>query len=218
MKSGMIALASVGVGAGIMYLADPRQGSGRRARVRDALVQAVRTVQGAAGTPSRDIENRAGRVASRTAMALQEPSVPLDDVLAARVRGRVGRLVSHPGAIEMRAASGVVTLSGPVFDAEAEQLVDAVRGVPGVREVHDHLERHPEFEHVPAFQGPGPLKRPAAQQGWLRWTPMMRVAAGATGLVLLALAARRRTIGGTAIGLAGFELVEQAVRSARTAA
>jgi len=42
--------------------------------------------------------------------------------------------------------------------------------------------------------------------------------AGAAGLALMALASRRRTVRNTAFGLAGFELLEQAVRGARTAA
>jgi hypothetical protein len=39
--------------------------------------------------------------------------------------------------------------------------------------------------------------------------------AGAAGLALLALASRHRTVRKTAVGVAGFELLEQAVRGAR---
>jgi hypothetical protein len=42
--------------------------------------------------------------------------------------------------------------------------------------------------------------------------------AGAAGLALMAIASRRRTLRDAAVGLAGFELLEQAVRAARAAA
>jgi hypothetical protein len=76
--------------------------------------------------------------------SLVEKPVPTDDVLAARVRTRVGRLVSHPGAIDVTATSGRVTLSGPVFEAEVEQLVNGVREIAGVAAIDNHLEPHAE--------------------------------------------------------------------------
>jgi uncharacterized membrane protein len=42
--------------------------------------------------------------------------------------------------------------------------------------------------------------------------------AGAAGLALMALGSRHRTMRGTAVGLAGFELLEQSVRGARAVA
>jgi uncharacterized membrane protein len=45
-------------------------------------------------------------------------------------------------------------------------------------------------------------------------TPTTRVVAGAAGLALMAIGSRRRTLRDTAVGLAGFELLEQAVRGA----
>jgi hypothetical protein len=123
--------------------------------------------------------------------------------------------VSHPGAIDVKAATGRIALSGPVFDGEVEQLVEGVRAVPGVTQVDNQLEPHAQAGDIPALQGPGPLRLHAVPPGWARWTPTTRVMAGAAGLVLMALAARHRTIRETAVGLAGFELLEQAVRSAR---
>lgn len=217
MTKGMIALTGIGLGAGIMYLADPQEGKRRRARLRDAVVRTSHTVEAAAGTASRDVENRFVGLAARALASLVEKPAPADEVLAARVRARVGRLVSHPGAIEVKAASGRITLSGPVFEAEVEQLVKGVRAVPGVTEIDNHLEPHAEAGDVPALQGPGPLAIHAAAS-WARWTPTTRVMAGAAGLALVALASRHRAIRETAVGLAGFELLEQAVRGARAAA
>ena len=212
-----IALASIGVGAGLMYVADPREGRRRRARLRDAAVHAAHTVEAAAGTASRDAEHRLIGLAARGLASLIERPAPTDDVLAARVRARVGRLVSHPGAIDVAAASGRVTLRGQVFEAETERLVNAVRSVPGVVAIDNHLESHAEAGDIPALQGPGP-RRLDRTRAWARWTPTSRVIAGALGLALMAAASRRRTVRGTAVGLAGFELFERALRRARAAA
>lgn len=217
MNKTTIALAGLGVGAGIMYLADPREGRRRRALLRDAVVHTSHTLEFAAGAATRDVENRFTGVAARTIRAMTERPAAIDDVLAARVRARIGRLVSHPGAIEVKAAAGVVALSGPVFKTEFDQLIEGVRNVEGVTRVEDHLEPHAEADDVPALQGAGPLKIDTAAR-WLRWTPTTRVVAGVAGLALMALGSRRRGIRETAAGLAGFELLEQALRAARRAA
>jgi hypothetical protein len=125
--------------------------------------------------------------------------------------------VSHPGAIDVTAKSGRVTLSGPVFEAEVEQLVTGVRDVAGVTGVDNHLEPHADAGNISALQGPGPLHLDTTK-AWVRWTPTTRVMAGAAGLALMAIASRRRTLRDTAVGLAGFELLEQAVRRGRAAA
>jgi hypothetical protein len=186
--------------------------------VRDAVVHTAHTVQDAASTASRDAENRFAGLAQRAVASFTERPAPTDDVLAARVRTRLGRLVSHPGAIEVTATSGRVTLSGPVFEVEVEQLLGGLRDIPGVVAVEDRLERHAHAGDVPGLQGPGPLKISQTLPGWARWTPTTRVIAGAAGLALMALASRRRTVRGAAVGLAGFELLEQAVRGSREAA
>jgi osmotically-inducible protein OsmY len=215
MNKGIIALTGLGLGAGVMYFADPQEGRRRRARLRDAVVHTAHTLEAATGTASRDIENRFAGLAARTVASLVTQPPPIDDVVAARVRARIGRLVSHPGAIDVKAASGRITLSGPVFESEVEQLVEGARAVPGVIQVDDHLEPHAQAGEISALQGPGPLKLHAVPSGWARWTPTTRVTAGAAGLALMALAARHRSIRGTAVGLAGFELLEQAVRGRR---
>jgi hypothetical protein len=150
-----------------------------------------------------------------TALGLVPQPPPIDHVLAARVQTRIGRPVSHPGAIDVKASSGRMTLSGPVFEAEVDQLLEGVRTVPGVTQVDNRLETHARAGDVSALQGPGPLKLRGGPSHWPRWLPATRVMAGATALALMAWAARHRTLRGTALGLTGFELLEQAVRGAR---
>lgn len=218
MNTARIALTGLGVGAGIMYFADPQEGRRRRARLREAAVHTAHRAGAVADTSSRDAEHRFAGLAARALASVVEKPAPSDEVLAARVRTRVGRLVAHPGAIDVTATAGRITLSGPVFEAEVDQLLNGVREVPGVAGIEDHLEPHAEAGNIPALQGPGPRIVHTGAASWARWTPTTRVMAGAAGLALMALGARRRTVRATAVGLAGFELFEQAMRGPRVAA
>jgi osmotically-inducible protein OsmY len=210
MNKGLVALTGIGLGVGAMYFADPIQGRRRRARLRDAAIHAASTARGAALTTCRDIENRVSGLAARTRSRISGEEPPSDEVLGARVRSRLGRLLSHPGAIDVSASQGVVTLRGPVFSAEVGQLVSGVAEVPGVTAVDNQLEPHERAGDVPALQGPGPLVLPRAPATWLRWTPTMRALTGAAGVALMAFASRQPRIPGAAAGLAGFELLERA--------
>lgn len=79
----------------------------------------------------------------------------------------------------------------------------------------DLLDPHAQAGDISALQGPGPRKVHPAALRWVRWTPTTRLLAGATGLGLMALASRDRTMRGAAAGLAGFELFEQVLLHGR---
>jgi hypothetical protein len=63
-----------------------------------------------------------------------------DDVLQARVRSKIGRLVRQPRSVEVSAAGGRVCLRGPVMEHEFGRLVRAVQNVPGVSSVENYLQ------------------------------------------------------------------------------
>jgi hypothetical protein len=157
-------------------------------------------------------------VAARALARLIDEPVPSDEVLAERVRARLGRLVSHPGAIDVVARSGTVTLSGPLFQAEVMQVLNGIGSVAGVIAIENRLEPHEDAAHVPALQGPGPHTDPAAPQQWLRWTPTARLIAGIAGLALIALSSPNRPIRGAATGITGIELIEHALLGMRARA
>jgi len=218
MNKSLIALAGLGLGAGIMYLADPHEGRRRRARAREVTVHASHTAKRVAGMTSRDVEHRVSGLAARTLTRLVEEPPPVNDVLAARVSARLGRLVSHPGAIEVTASEGIVTLSGPIFEAEVEQLVKGVGAVAGVTAIDNRLEAHREAGHVPALQGPGPREVTRMPASWRRWSPTARLIAGLAGLALLVLSSPNRPMRGAATGIAGVELLERALLGTRARA
>lgn len=145
-------LAAAAAGAVATYFFDPEQGRRRRAIARDKLASGVHSAADASQALAQDVRHRSrGLVAGMRQRLAREP-VP-DDVLAERVRARIGRTVSHPGSIDVRVAQGEVTLQGPVLAHEAPRLLRAARGVPGVQRVIDALDSRPEAGNVPGLQG-----------------------------------------------------------------
>jgi hypothetical protein len=180
MNKPTIVLVGAGIGAAAMYIADPASGRRRRGRIRDLAVHTSKVVQTATGASSRDFEHRLAGLAARSRWWIGHEAPPLDDVLVARVRARVGRLVAHPAAIEVHASKGVVALSGTVSETEARHLLAGVGKIHGVLAVEDRLERRAEEAGVSA------PKR-------IRWSPAIRFIAGVAGLMLTALASREET-------------------------
>ena len=105
-------LAGAALGASAMYLLDPDAGAARRARLR-----------GMAG-------GRRETWPPRT----RHPYDTLheDAQLRDRLRQRMGRLVSFPGAIHVQVDNHVVRLSGDVLGKELDGLLSQVRDTPGV--------------------------------------------------------------------------------------
>jgi hypothetical protein len=218
MNTRTIALTGAGLGALAMYLMDPSRGRRRRARLGEGASHAYHRAQDMMGMTARDVQHRLSGLAARTLDRVIEEEAPADNVLVERVRARLGRLVSHPGAIDVSASGGTVTLKGEVFEAEVDQLIKGVAAVQGVTSVEDRLEPHRDAERVSALQGPGPRMVPAAPAKWFRWTPTARLVAGVVGLALVALSSPKRPVRGAATGITGVELIDRAVFGARRGA
>src|SRR5678815_3666725 len=105
----LVGLTCAGAGAALMYMADPHEGARRRARLRESTVHANRLAKAVGGMTSRDVRHRLSGAAARLLAHFVERSEPIDDVLVERVRARLGRLVSHPGAIHVTATHGTVS-------------------------------------------------------------------------------------------------------------
>src|SRR6185503_11736665 len=102
-------------------LLDPALGRRRRALVRDRLTHAARKSREAAGPTAADVYNRAYGTVAVTRSRFQSEDQVSDTKLVARVRSELGRVVSHPRALDVTASEGCVTLSGPIL-AEEESL------------------------------------------------------------------------------------------------
>jgi uncharacterized membrane protein len=197
-------------GAGLMYFFDPDRGRRRRALLRDQVVRALDAAADAAETTGRDLGNRVrGLFAEARSLAAAEPVS--DELLEARVRSRLGRVVAHPGAIEVTVRRGVVTLAGPIVKSEVDDLLASVSKIRGVREVGNRLEVHERAGHVPALQGTGRRRQPRFELAQENWSPTARLLAGAAGGGLAAYGAMKRGVRGTAAGLVGSGLIARAV-------
>jgi len=143
----------VALGAGLMYMFDPRTGRRRRAVTRDKAAKYARRGAERAQALAKQAADRARGVFAE-ARASDEEWVD-DQTLVARVRSELGRVVSHPGSLHVDAVDGCVTLRGPVFAWEAELALAAVENTRGVCAVEDQMTRHEQPGSVPGLQGQG---------------------------------------------------------------
>ena len=201
-------LAGAAIGAAAMYLSDPDRGRRRRALIRDKMVSTAHRSGGAIGVASRDLANRMQGMRAKTGRLFSRRGKATDDQhLIERVRSKVGRAVSHPHAVKVHAQDACVILSGPVFAHEKQQLLEAVRSVPGVRSIDDALQAHVQSDGVPSLQGEGRprlLHAPILQGNW---PPAWRAAATLGGGALGAYGLRQRSVLGLATAALGIGLL-----------
>src|SRR5688572_9332812 len=153
MNRALTIATAAGLGAGLMYLFDPGRGNRRRALIRDKFVRATHKTGDAIQATSCDLSHRAAGLVAKSANLFKGKEEVSDPVLVERVRSKLGRIVSHPGAIEVTANNGQVTLKGPILAQEADRLISSVSSMRGVKELNHHLERHEEPGDVPGLQG-----------------------------------------------------------------
>jgi len=196
------------LGAGLMYLLDPDRGKRRRSMLRDACVRLSNETQDALDVTRRDLTNRLhGFKAEINSLFQRSASAPPDDdQLLARIRSHLGRVASHPRALEIECHDGRVVLRGPVLAAEAQRIFDCVRSVRGVQHVENQMEMHEEAGNISALQGG--IARPGAQWDIMqdRWSPSTRMLVGAGAASLLACASGRAAAVG-ALGILGVSLM-----------
>lgn len=179
-------LTGAALGAGAMFLLDPTRGTRRRAVIRDKAVRAGHRGADALDALGRDVANRARGVMSETMASRRQEYVSAPRLIE-RVRAELGRVVSHPRAIDVQASDdGTVCLCGPILAEEADAAVKSIGRVRGVCGVEDQLERHDSAEGVPALQGG--RARPGRRSAWMQrsWSPSTTALATLAGTALAA--------------------------------
>lgn len=206
-------LGGIGLGAGLMFFLDTQQGRARRALVRDKLFSYANRFPDSADVVRRDVRNRArGLVAGTRSIFSHEP---VDDrVLGERVRSRMGRVVSHPGAIEVSAKDGRVTVSGPILADEVARLMSCVWSVPGVRDVENRLEMHQTAGNVSDLQGDSRRTGASWEVFQDNWSPAMRLAVGTAGAALVGYGLTREAPEACLWGTLGLCLAARAITNA----
>ena len=177
-------LSGVALGAALVFVLDPDRGSRRRALVRDKIVRGSRLTGEALDATVRDMQNRARGIAATARGRLRHEEVD-DTRLVERVRARLGRVCSHPHAIDVEVRDGEVTLRGPALADEVHSLLTTAASVRGVHAVVNDLEPHDSPDGVPALQGDGRLAGSSFDLLQRNWAPATRalvsVAAVAAG-------------------------------------
>jgi osmotically-inducible protein OsmY len=129
-------IAAAGIGALLAYLFDPVSGRGRRTRMRDQLMSAMRK-------SSEAVERRARYERGRVEGAVHEvrrrgKDLPRDDAeLLQKIRSEALGPSGAGDVVEALVDRGKVTLRGNIYDEEIRRdLTGRVSRVTGVDEVH----------------------------------------------------------------------------------
>lgn len=194
-------------GAGAAWAFDPRSGARHRAEVGHKAIHAGHVAACLGGKAWRDGRNRLRGALAELGKVFTPDEVD-EIVLAERVRSHLGRVCSHPGAIDVQAEGGTVFLEGVVLKSEHAQVLACVRTVRGVREVQDGLEVHDSAARIPSLQGgAGRTRGQLPELLQENWAPSVRVAIGSLGLGLAGWGLRRRGVWGGALAVIGSALV-----------
>lgn len=191
-------------GAVAMYFLDPDRGRRRRALYQDKIHSLTVRASDAIDVAMRDFGNRLEGIQARMNRLLsQRNDTPDDQVVVARVRAKLGRVVSHPHAIKVAAQRGHLVLSGPILAHEKSDLLAGVRTVHGVSDVEDKLEAYEQPNGIARLQG----RRERARAEFLQetWAPAMRGIAVVGGGVLGSYGLMQRKVSG--MTLAGVGLI-----------
>ena len=211
MNKGLTLVSAAGMGAGLMYLWDPDRGKRRRALLRNKAVHIGRIANDAAGKARRDIRNHLRGAFAEVESVFVDNGPVSNDVLAARVRSKLGRVISHPSAVGIKAVEGLIIVSGPILADEVQPLLDSVIGIHGVKNIENHLEVHEQPGNIPALQGGrrregqgfGPLKT--------NWSPTTRLLATVAGTAMGVYGAKRRDMAGTMMSSVGLGVLTRAL-------
>jgi uncharacterized membrane protein len=197
------AFGLLALGAGLMYLNDPDRGRRRRSMIRGKMTRAWNeTSTGLRKTAQYTAGSTRGLM--HEARGLFSPEQEVDDrKLAARIRSMMGRVVTHPRAIDILVSNGNVIVSGPILAAEEHDLLKSIASTRGVRDIVNQLEAHRSPGDIPALQGIG--NRAALRRGLKQeyWPPTTRLAASVVGASLGLYGLAHRGATGTLMFLGG---------------
>ena len=203
-------LKGLGLGAGLMYFYDPQLGRRRRKLVADQLHHALCEIGDSADVAYRDGYNRLQGCAAELSSSLR-PHDNSDRVVHDRVRAKLGRYVSHPGAIHVAVHEGKVSLTGPILAHEVEPLVERLKCVTGVRSVENLLEVHSSAGRHAALQGGQSRAGESLDLLQSTWSPSTRCLVGSLGGALLLSSAKSRGLMSLVKGAGAAWLFSQAI-------
>jgi uncharacterized membrane protein len=207
---GLSLAAVAAASAGATYFLDPRSGRRRRALARDQASRLAHQSCDFVAKASRDARQRARGLYEESASRFRKADTD-DTILEQRVRAELGRLATHPGAIEVSSSESAIRLRGDVLDAEVAQILAGVKGVRGVRDVVNEMRVHESADSLPSLQGEGNGRTPRFEYFQENWSPAPRLLAGAAGLAFMLGGFRQRSPVGLGLVTVGAALLGRSV-------
>jgi uncharacterized membrane protein len=209
-------LTTIGVGAGLAYFFDPKEGENRRTLLRDKANSLVDRMDDSIYATVEDTRNRTRGVLSEWTAKLSNQDSP-DWLLAERVRGAIGRLSPHARSVKVRAEDSQIHLGGSILKDEKDAILKAASRTRGVREVVDELEVFYSPEEMSAFQETTPSNSqdaPAWKQQSL--SPATRLLSSVGGSLLTLYGLRRSGIAKPVLSTAGLLLAARGMTNMDT--
>lgn len=209
-------LATLGLGAGLMYFMDPQHGNRRRALVRDRVNSWIYSLDQSLDTAQQDLRNRTRGVLSEMTARLSDQGAP-DWILEERVRSNLGRVAAHTGGLDVRADGGHIYLSGPALRSERDMILKAAARTRGVYGVEDELRVFDNPQDVPALQGSATPRRQATMDiQQQNWSPATRLISGVGGSLLTLYGLKRRGLTKPLLSTAGLILTTRSITNMDT--
>jgi len=200
MKKSAWLCSGMSAGALLMYVFDPQAGRRRRSLLHDKSIHYGRMLREGSLTTLSDVRNRLkGLRAGLGSMTAGEGDVP-DSVLESRVRSRLGRVISHPGWLEVKADHGEVVVAGHIPEREKSRLLATVVAIRGVRKVDEQALITDPDDKVP-------LTERELRGHRAYWAPAERLGASLLGTCMGVFGMRRGRVLGNLMALAGLGLV-----------
>ena len=207
-------LTTLGLGAGLAYFFDPKEGENRRAFLRDKANNLVNQMDDSIYIAVEDTRNRTRGVLSEWTAKLSNQDNP-DWLLAERVRGTLGRISPHSRRVKVRAEDGQVHLSGSILKDEKDAILKAASRTRGVRDVVDELEVFYSPEEMSAFQDTSQSQDgPAWKQQSL--SPATRLLSSVGGSLLTLYGLKRKGLAGPVLSTAGVLLTARGMTNLDT--
>lgn len=138
-ETAIVGVTLLGAGLAAAYLFNPTSGAQRRRalrlRTQAAARRASELASGVTATAREWTETAAGSIGGRFSGGGDQGATP-DEALAARVRQKLAGILSDDlGDLRVSAVEGRVTITGEMPADQREPLLEAARGVLGVRQV-----------------------------------------------------------------------------------
>ena len=210
-------LTTIGVGAGIAYFFDPRQGENRREVLRDRANNLVNRMDDSIYTAVEDTRDKTRGVLSEWTAKLSNQDNP-DWILAERVRNAIGRLTPHSRSVKVRAEDGQIHLSGSILKDEKDTLLKAASRTRGVRDVIDELEVFYSPEEMSAFQEEATTSNGHDTPSWKQQSlsPATRLLTSVGGSLLTLYGLKRKGLAGPVLSTAGLLLTARGMTNLDT--